>query len=232
MMPFTNQKILIADDDRELCTLLVVYLEQEGFSVDAVFNGADALSRIACEKPDILVLDVMMPNLSGIDVLRRLRQSSQLPVLMLTARGEETDRIIGLELGADDYLPKPCNPRELAARIRAILRRAAGAGPDAPDIIVGDLEIRPGSRKAFCDNERLELTSTEFTLLQVLMEDAGRVVRKADLYRKALGREPMRYDRSIDMHISNLRRKLESDDTLPPRIETVRGLGYQLVRRN
>ncbi len=231
-MPLTDHKILIADDDRELCTLLMAYLEQEGFLVDAVFNGADALDRIAREKPDILVLDVMMPKLSGIDVLRRLRQSSQLPVLMLTARGEETDRIIGLELGADDYLPKPCNPRELAARIRAILRRAAGPGPGAPEIVVGDLEIRPGAREAFCNNGRLELTSTEFTLLQVLMEKAGTVVRKADLYRQALGREPMRYDRSIDMHISNLRRKIEPDDALPPRIETVRGLGYQLVRRN
>ena len=231
-MPLNDQKILIADDDRELCTLLMAYLEQEGFTVDAVFNGADALDRISIEKPDILVLDVMMPRLSGIDVLRRLRQKSQLPVLMLTARGEDTDRIIGLELGADDYLPKPCNPRELAARIRAILRRAAGPGPDAPEIKVGDLEIRPGSREAFCAEDRLELTSTEFTLLQVLMEDAGGVVQKAELYRRALGRDPMRYDRSIDMHISNLRRKLDSDDTLPPRIETVRGLGYQLVKRN
>lgn len=228
----TDQKILIADDDRELCTLLMAFLEQEGFQVDAVFNGADALDSINRESPDILVLDVMMPKLSGIDVLRRLRQKSQLPVLMLTARGEDSDRIVGLELGADDYLPKPCNPRELAARIRAILRRASGPGPDAPEITVGDLEIRPGSREAFCASEKLELTSTEFTLLQVLMEEAGRVVKKAELYRRALGRDPMRYDRSIDMHISNLRGKIDTDDTLPARIETVRGLGYQLVTRN
>jgi two-component system response regulator CpxR len=166
----------------------------------------------------------MMPGRSGIEVLTALRRETDLPVLMLTARGEDLDRILGLELGADDYLPKPCNPRELVARLRAVLRRRGG-GALLP-LHVGDLELQPASRQLLRDGERLELTSTEFSIAQELLRRAGSVVSKRDLYLAALGREPVRYDRSIDMHVSNLRRKLGPGPGGDERIETVRGLGY------
>jgi len=161
-------------------------------------------------------------------VLKRLRAESVLPVVMLTARGEDLDRILGLELGADDYLPKPCNPRELAARLRAVLRRSTAAATPGP-LQVGDLELRQASRELLRDGARLDLTSTEFTVIQTLLQRAGQVVSKRDLYLAALGREPMRYDRSIDMHVSNLRRKLGPARGGGERIETVRGIGYQYV---
>jgi DNA-binding response OmpR family regulator len=175
--------------------------------------------------PDALILDIMMPQMNGIDVLRELRRDSSLPVIMLTARGDDLDRILGLELGADDYLPKPCNPRELLARVRAVLRRTGM--PSASTVLKsGDLSLHPGSRELKRDDEPIELTSTEFTVLQALMEKAGEIVSKRDLYVAALGREPVRYDRSIDMHVSNLRRKLGTPEDGSTRIETVRGLGY------
>ncbi len=222
-----DNRILLVDDDQELCELLTEYLSGEGFSVRYVNDGETALADVFGSPPDLLVLDVMMPKLSGIDVLREVRRKSQLPVLMLTARGEETDRIIGLELGADDYLPKPCNPRELAARIKAILRRTRTI--EAGDVLRNaDIELYSGNREVFLAGEPLDLTSTEFTVLLTLMRRQGSVVRKRDLYLNALGREPVRYDRSIDMHVSNLRRKLGPDESGNDRIETVRGIGYQL----
>ena len=218
--------ILLADDDIELCSLLKEYLQQEGFDVRAVHDGEQALNEARRPDIDAMVLDIMMPLRNGIDVLKDLRRDSDLPVVMLTARGDDLDRILGLELGADDYLPKPCNPRELVARLRAVLRRSGGH-TSTSQISVDDLELNPGSRELTRDGARIELTSTEFSVLQSLLQKPGVVISKRDLYLSALGREPVRYDRSIDMHVSNLRRKLGPDIAGEPRIETIRGLGYQ-----
>jgi len=218
-------RILLADDDRELRGLLREYLETEGFTVSEAADGEAALRSIAEEAPAVVVLDIMMPGLSGTEVLKRLRRDSDLPVIMLTARGDDLDRILGLELGADDYLPKPCNPRELVARLRAVLRRSSGVASSGP-LRIDDLELYPGSRRLQRDGEAIELTSTEFSLLQLLLQRAGEVVSKRDLYLAALGREPVRFDRSVDMHLSNLRRKLGPAPAGGARIETVRGMGY------
>ncbi len=220
------ETILIADDDIELCELLGQYLEQEGFEVCLAHDGGQALQSARAPGLDAMVLDIMMPGQSGIEVLKALRTESALPVIMLTARGDDLDRILGLELGADDYLPKPCNPRELVARLRAVLRRSGGAS--IPGVLaVGDLELDQGSRELRRAGERVELTSTEFSVLQALLQKPGEVISKRDLYLAALGREPVRYDRSIDMHVSNLRRKLGPTGSGESRIETVRGIGYQ-----
>lgn len=219
-------RILLADDDEELCDMLGAYLAIEGFSVESVHDGDAALKRARTGGVDLVILDVMMPGRDGFDVLRRLREASVVPVLMLTARGGDVDAIVGLELGADDYLPKPCNPRLLVARMRAILRRAA-PDPGAPaSRTVGDLELHPGARRVRLGGELLELTSTEFSVLAVLVKQVGRVTEKGVLSREALGRELTRYDRSLDMHISNLRRKLGSLPGGGERIETIRGVGY------
>lgn len=222
------ERILLADDDAELRSLLREFLEGEGFAVLEAADGAAALQQARKERPDVMVLDIMMPAMSGTEVLKQLRRESELPVIMLTARGDDLDRILGLELGADDYLPKPCNPRELVARIRAILRRS-GPGAATGPLAVDELELHPGSRHLFKNGEPVSLTSTEFSLLQVLMQRAGQVVSKRDLYLAALGREPVRFDRSVDMHLSNLRRKLGPSPAGAARIETVRGMGYQYV---
>jgi DNA-binding response OmpR family regulator len=218
--------ILLADDDVELCALLKEYLQQEGFVVRVVHDGEQALLEAGSPGLDAMVLDIMMPLRNGIEVLKDLRKASDLPVLMLTARGDDLDRILGLELGADDYLPKPCNPRELVARLRAVLRRSSGQVHTSA-ISVDDLELSPGSRELFKDKHRVELTSTEFSVLQALLQRPGAVISKRDLYLSALGREPVRYDRSIDMHVSNLRRKLGPNSSGAARIETIRGIGYQ-----
>jgi two-component system response regulator CpxR len=176
-----------------------------------------------------VVLDIMMPRMNGMDVLRELRQDSQLPVIMLTAKGDDMDRILGLELGADDYVPKPCNPRELLARIRAVMRRAPAA-PEPEEhhtIVQDDLELNQGSRTLTREGRPVDLTSTEFSILLALLQHRGEVVSKRDLYVSALGREPVPHDRSVDMHVSNLRRKLGPDPRGDNRIETIRGIGYQ-----
>lgn len=221
-----TQTILIADDDTELCKLLGEYLGQEGFEVRLAFNGEQALAESRRPGLDAMVLDIMMPGMNGIDVLRNMRKESELPVIMLTARGDDLDRIIGLELGADDYLAKPANPRELLARIRAILRRS-GAQSTATVIEVDDLLLNQARRELRLDGELKDLTSTEFSILRLLLQRSGEVVEKKDLYLAALGREPVAYDRSIDMHISNLRRKLGPASDGSERIETIRGIGYQ-----
>ena len=221
-----TQTILIADDDTELCELLREYLAQEGFDVRLAFNGEQALAESRRPGLDAMVLDIMMPGMNGIDVLRNLRKESGLPVIMLTARGDDLDRIIGLELGADDYLAKPANPRELLARLRAILRRS-GSQSTAPVIEVEDLTLNQARRELRLDGKIKELTSTEFSILQLLLQRSGEIVEKKDLYLAALGREPVAYDRSIDMHISNLRRKLGPARDGSERIETIRGIGYQ-----
>ncbi len=221
-----NTTILLADDDTELCDLLSEYFETEGFRVRMAHAGRAALDEARKPGLDLAVLDVMMPEMNGMDVLKELRKESRLPVIMLTARGDDMDRILGLELGADDYVPKPCNPRELLARIRAVMRRAQGAA-DHGVLTVDDLELRQGSRMLLKEGQQVELTSTEFSILQTLLQHQGEVVSKRDLYVSALGREPVPHDRSVDMHVSNLRRKLGPDQDGNNRIETIRGIGYQ-----
>lgn len=218
--------ILIIDDDIELGNLLREFFESEDLRVRLAHDGRAGLDEARKHGVDLIVLDVMMPELSGMEVLKELRKESQIPVIMLTARGDDLDRIQGLELGADDYLPKPCNPRELLARIRAVLRRASTtAGKN--EIEIDDLEMNIGARQILRSGVDLDLTSTEFSILQALLQHKGEVVSKRDLYIYALNREPVQHDRSIDMHVSNLRRKLGPLPNGEARIETIRGIGYQ-----
>jgi len=229
-------RILLADDDVELTEMLSQYLAGEGFSVDAAHDGEAALAKARSGAFDLVVLDVMMPRMNGFDVLRELRAHSLMPVLMLTARDEDVDSIVGLELGADDYLPKPCNPRVLVARVRAILRRAVGnqpgdaTGSTPPVLALGDIEMHTGTRGVSRAGDPVTLTSTEYAVLEVLLREAGHVVSKADLSERALGRKLTRYDRSLDMHVGSLRRKLGSLPNGSERIKTVRGVGYQYTR--
>lgn len=228
----TKQNILIADDDLELCELLSSYLEGEGFAVSCIHSGAQVVPRLAGQDCDLLILDVMLPDLDGFSALRDLRRSSSVPVLMLTARGDDIDRILGLETGADDYLPKPCNPRELLARARAILRRTAGQSDEddpAAALNIGNLSLQPRARRALRAGATLDLTSAEFDILRLLMRRAGEVVSREAISREALGRALSAYDRSVDVHISNLRRKLVEAGDERERISAVRGRGYQLT---
>jgi len=218
-------RVLIIDDDVELCDLVAEYLKQEGFGVEAVYNGEEGAERAASDRYELVVLDVMLPGIKGWDVLRRIRATSQMPVLMLSARGEETDRVLGLELGADDYLPKPCSPRELVARIRAILRRAKADVPRAR-LEMGDVEMDMGARTMRRAGQLVDLTTVEFDLLSALLRMAGRVVTRDDLAKAVLGRSLTPYDRSLDMHVSNLRKKLGPQRDGADRIKTVRAVGY------
>jgi two-component system response regulator CpxR len=225
--------ILVIDDDVDLCELLTDYLTPEGFQVEAVHDGERGADRALSGDHALVVLDVMLPGISGFDVLRRIRAGSKVPVLMLTARGDEVDRIVGLEMGADDYLPKPFNPRELVARIRAIQRRVEpgrerepGSGKAAEKVVVGDVQLDPGARVVLQRGQPIDLTSVEFALLEVLLRVAGQVVTREDLAKEVLGRRLTPYDRSIDVHISSLRRKLGHQAGDTERIKTVRGTGY------
>lgn len=222
-------RILIGDDDRELCALLAEYLRREGLQVDVVHDGDAVLTylRDPSSRPDLLILDVMLPGRSGLDTLRELRAQHRLPVIMLSGRGEPVDRVIGLELGADDYLSKPCLPRELLARVRAQLRRHTVEG--AGVLTTGVLRLLPGERKAYAGEQELNLTGAEFALLLMLVQRAGEVLDKVSLTRVALGRELERFDRSIDVHVSRLRHKLAEASAQSPRIESVRGAGYVLL---
>jgi len=223
-------EILLIDDDVELCELVSEYLGGEGFRVEVVYDGAAGLTRAQENLHDLVILDVMLPGLTGFEVLRELRKSSTVPVLMLTARGEDVDRIVGLEMGADDYLPKPFNPRELAARMRAVLRRAS-AGPETSDRIgVDDVIVDLGTRCVSVADVEITLTGVEFSLLEALVRSAGSVVNRDELSRAALFRRASAFDRSLDVHISNLRRKLGPTEKGGERIKTVRGVGYQYVR--
>ena len=221
------ERILVIDDDVELCSLVSEYLRPEGFQVEAVHDGKAGLNRALSGEHLLVVLDVMLPGMNGFDVLRRLRDGSRIPVLLLTARGEDVDRIVGLEIGADDYLPKPFNPRELVARIRAVLRRSRkGADFEIPELIkVGDVELDPATRTVTHRGKPVELTSVEFALLQVLLREAGRVVTREALVDEVLGRKFSPFDRSIDMHVSKVRKKL-GDSDVEDHIKTVRGAGY------
>ena len=223
--------ILLADDDIELSVMLSEYFTTEGFAVDIAYDGETALNKATTKNYDLIVLDVMMPRRNGIEVLRELRRESSTPVLILTARHDDVDSILGLELGADDYLGKPCNPRVLVAHMRSILRRSTErSGPAAPDKVqIKDLEMHVGSRTVICRNVRVDMTSTEYSVLEALVRSAGHVVSKEDLSERALGRKFARFDRSLDMHVSNLRKKLGALPGGEERITTVRGVGYQYV---
>ncbi len=225
-------RVLLVDDDRELTAMLGEYLAREGFDVEAAHDGQQGEAEALSGRYDIIVLDVMMPRLSGIEVLRRIRARSEVPVLLLTARGDNVDRIAGLELGADDYVPKPSSPGELVARLRAILRRTGTRRPDSagPEILTcGALVLNPATRSAVWQGQPLELTGTEFSLLEELVRHAGQLVSKQQLSLNALGRPLTRFDRRIDVHISSIRQKLGLRGDNQSWIVSVRGQGYQLV---
>ena len=224
-------RVLIVDDDKELTELVSEYLGGEGFEVEAVHDGNEGLRRSLSGEHVLVVLDIMLPGMNGLDVLRNLRKQSRVPVLILTARGDDVDSIVGLEIGADDYLPKPFNPRELMARARAILRRAHGEPQAAGEkVVVGDVELDPASRVVRRAGDPVELTSVEFALLEALMRAAGQVVTRETLAQNVLGRRFMPYDRSIDVHVSKLRRKLGDQSAEAERIKTIRGVGYVFTR--
>ena len=227
----TTERLLVIDDDVELCKLVTRYLAQEGFQIESVNGGASGAELALSGNYALVVLDVMMPGVNGFDVLRRIRAKSRIPVLMLTAKGDALDRVLGLEMGADDYLPKPFNPQELVARIRAILRRARpvraeGGQASATPIVVGDVDMDPGARVVRRQGEVVNLTSVEFDLLEALLHAAGQVVGREKLTRDVLSREFSPFDRSIDTHVCNLRKKigLLADGT--ERIKGIRGIGY------
>jgi len=225
------ERLLIVEDDVELCGLLAERLCGDGFSLEAVHDGARGLERALSGEHKLVILDLMLPRLGGLDVLRKLRAQSGIPVLILTARGEDVDRILGLEIGADDYLPKPFNPRELLARIRAILRRASPARSDGERLTAGDITLDTGAREAWINGRQVNLTSVEFSLLEEFMRHAGHVVTRDDLTQSVLGRKLGAFDRVIDVHVSNLRKKL-TGGSAGERIKAVRGAGYQFVVRS
>jgi len=226
-------RLLLADDDQELCELLAEYLGSEGFEVDRVHDGEQAVEAVLVGRYDLVILDIMMPKMNGFDALREVRRKKATPVLMLTARGDDVDRIVGLEMGADDYLTKPCNPRELVARIRAILRRVNAfeteSTPQVGALVIEDVELQTSSRQVLCGSEVVELTSTEFGVLALLMQHAGTVVSKKQLTETVLERKLTQYDRSMDVHVSHVRRKLGKTAAGEERIKTVRNTGYLYV---
>ena len=225
----TKQTILIVEDEAEIREGIRILLSGENYSILEAENGEQALNRMS-DQIDLVILDVMMPGISGVETLQRIREKWRTPVLMLTARGDPVDRILGLELGADDYVPKPCSPRELVARIRAILRRVAGNESNRGPVQVGKLQIDLAQRRAHYDGKQIPLTGTELSLLEMLARSAGQPVPKTEIYPRILGRPMGRYDRAIDVHISAIRHKLAQEGVEGIAIESVRGVGYQLVR--
>ncbi len=226
------QKVLLIDDDQELCQLLGEYLATEGFAVDMAHDGQTALELNQNTPYSLIVLDVMLPVRNGFEVLKSLRQHSQVPVIMLTAKGDTVDRVIGLEIGADDYLAKPCDPRELIARIRAILRRAGktdGAQPQVEKISSGKLTLHLGTRTTSWEATDVPLTGTEFSVLEILVRRAGQVISKDEMTEQALNRKLTPYDRSIDVHVSNIRKKIAQAGSNRDLIINVRGAGYMLT---
>ncbi len=224
-------RVLLVDDDIELGTLLKEYLVEEGFEVLTAQDGRAALLLVETGTIDIVVLDVMMPIMNGIETLQRIRRLRDIPVIMLTAKGDDADRIAGLKLGADDYVSKPSSPGELSARLTAVLRRAGRTTGTAPEtLLAGDLVMHPASRAADWRGSPLDLTGTEFSLLEVLARNAGQLVSKQELSKRALGRALTPFDRRIDVHISSVRQKLGSRPDGQSWIQSVRGLGYQLLR--
>lgn len=224
-------EILIVDDDTRLSAMLREYLSDSGYSVQTVATGQAGLTEVSRHPPAAVILDVMLPDLDGFEICRRIRMATDVPILMLTAKGEETDRIVGLELGADDYLPKPFNPRELLARLKAILRRRSGPATNAKIMRFGRLEIDPGSRMAAIDGRACEMTGHQFDILVVLAEHAGRILSREQLMDRVKGVTADAFDRSVDVHISRIRAAIEDDPKHPHRIITVRGTGYVFARR-
>ncbi len=236
---FRVTRILVIDDDIELCELLTDYLQPEGFEVETVNDSVQGIDCALSGRHALVVLDVMLPGVSGFEVLRRIRLSSKIPVLMLTARGDEVDRIVGLEMGSDDYLPKPFNPRELVARLRAIHRRTEGGvngvrgrGDLVEDevMIVGDLVLQTKARTVSKEGKHLAVTAAEFSLLQELLLKAGQVVSREELAEKVLGRKLAIFDRSIDVHVSSLRKKLGAQVNGLDRIKAIRSVGYMYTK--
>jgi len=225
------EDILIIDDDVQLCSMLTDYLGRYGFQLSAIHRGDTGLAEALKNPYALVLLDVMLPALDGLEVLKRIRAVSSTRVLLLTARGDDVDRIVGLEIGADDYLPKPFNPRELLARMRAILRRGSSNEVAATSTVLRSdgLELDPGARTVEQDGKRIELTDVEFAMLEALLRSPGKVVTREELVENVLGRKFHPFDRSLDMHISRLRRKLSGNSTDDARVKTVRGTGYQLA---
>jgi DNA-binding response OmpR family regulator len=223
------QQILVIDDDVELCELVAEYLEPDGYKVEAVHDGETGLERALSGEHALAVLDFMLPGMNGFEVLRKIRSTSRLPIVMLTARGDDINRIIGLQIGADDYLPKPFNPLELVARINAVLRRTQSAPDKKEDRevrVVGDIEMDNRTRTVRRDGEVVELTAVEYSLLEKLLAAPGRIIEREELVKEVLHRDLSPFDRSIDTHVSNLRRKLGHEVNGVERIKTVRSVGY------
>jgi two-component system response regulator CpxR len=225
-------RVLIIDDDVELCRLLAERLSSEDFSIETIHHGQRGLERVLSQDYALVILDLMLPGMKGLDVLRHVRERSAVPVLILTARGEDVDRIVGLEIGADDYLPKPFNPRELIARIRAILRRTQYANKGTAPLVVDDIRLDRTARETWVNKKRIDLTSVEFSLLETLLHHAGQVVTREHLTETVLGRKLGPFDRVIDVHVSNVRRKLTQAADAGERIKAIRGSGYLFVVRS
>lgn len=228
-------RVLIIDDDLKLCRLVKDYLETMGYTVEAAHTGAAGLERVKNDNYQAIILDVMLPEMNGFEVLKQIRSFSTVPVLMLTALGDESDRIVGLEIGADDYLPKSFSTRELLARLRAVTRRfqhaeSTAKSESSAEIVVGDIHIFPAARKVTLNNQTVNLTALEFDLLYCLARSAGKVLERDRLLDEIAGRAYDVFDRSIDVHISSLRRKLGDDPKHPRYIKTIRSVGYMLAR--
>lgn len=224
--------VIIIDDDTELAAMLGEFLAPDHFRLHAFTSGEAGLERLGERDFDLVILDIMLPGMSGIDVLKALRKSSDIPVIMLTAKGDDVDRILGLEFGADDYIAKPFNPRELLARMKAILRRSGQGATPSKTLQAGEVELDARSRQVTAKGQSLRLTGTEFEMLRCLMSSPGDVVSREMLSKESLGRQLLPYDRSIDTHISNLRRKLEGAGVESPVIQNQRGIGYRLLLEN
>ncbi len=226
-----KEKILLVDDDVHIVEIVQAYLEKDGYRVLTAFDGRRALEIATKEHPALLILDLMLPEMSGWDVMRALRPASQVPVIMLTARDDPTDKVVGLELGADDYVVKPFDPKELLARVRAVLRRVRPPEEEAP-LTVGDLVVDPARHEVTRDNQRIDLTATEFAILHVLADHPGRVYTRLQLLESVQGEAYAGYERAVDSHIKNLRQKLEPDPRHPRYVVTVHGVGYRLEAGN
>jgi DNA-binding response OmpR family regulator len=224
-----SKKILVVDDEPRIVRVLKGYLESAGFQVIAAYDGTEALAAFRHEAPDLIVLDLMLPEVDGLDVARAIRRASDVPLIMLTARVDEADRLIGLELGADDYVTKPFSPREVVARVRAVLRRVGGAEPASRTLSVGDIALDLDKRQVKVSGRQVELTPTEFDLLAALMESPGRIFSRMQLLDKVQGYTYEGYERTIDAHVKNLRQKIEEDPRHPGYILTVYGLGYKFA---
>jgi len=224
----TMQKILVVDDEKKIVEIIKAYLERDGYEIMVAYDGKTALELVKKSSPDLVILDLMLPEVSGWDVCRTIRKESDVPVIMVTAREDVTDKIIGLELGADDYITKPFEPKELVSRVRAVLRRYQGKSNVAEMITVGDLTINPAKREVLRGETPINLTASEFSLLVALAENPGNVLTRAQLLDRVQGEAYEGYERTMDSHIKNLRKKIEPDPEHPVFIVTVRGVGYKL----